>query len=302
MMKSSGKVSRLAELYREGGASEIVRGVYDYLYYTEPVSLARGVPGRLLGGEYIWEWEWDVLCVLDGCRVDVFRDVYGDCESMRSVGSASRTWVRRTFGRRRDLNRVAYITANPHWDIVDTDRFGYFHVEGVRETNGVETTPPERLTDRAIDVWRRREELGIDRVIVHYMQPHTPFRRRPEWFTDHVGDSEWGSSIWERLEAGELPKGEVLEAFRDNLEWVLEDGVEPLSANCDGRIALTADHGNAVGEEGYYGHGMNYSASVVRDVPWRVLDGTDERTREPSVSARSADADVDRQLEALGYK
>jgi hypothetical protein len=68
---------------------------------------------RTLGGESIWNREWDVLCVLDACRADLFEEIVGDSETTTSVGATSRTWVSRTFDACERPDSVGYITGNP---------------------------------------------------------------------------------------------------------------------------------------------------------------------------------------------
>lgn len=260
--------------------------------------------GRFQNGETIWQRDWDIACILDGCRVDVFREVFdGPTEMLRSVASTSQTWIPRTFEAGAvDTERVGYISGNPFTTRLDAEQFGYFHVEPVTETDhGVETVPPEPLADRAIDVWRRRAGLGIDRLVVHFMQPHAPFRSRPEWFTEFRNTDTWGSCIWKGLADGRLSKAAFFDAYRDNVEWVLDEAVHPLAENCEATIALTADHGNAAGELGIYGHPRGAPTAEVRIVPWATIDGVDERTRAPDISESSVSVDVERQLAALGY-
>jgi len=176
------------------------------------------VVSRLLPETSIWDREWDVCCVLDGCRVDLMRELEGDhravpegtVESVWSTGSQSAEWMDATFGpaHREELARTAYVTGNPfsaqsaeHVLVtsgetlpLSPDDWGLLY-EAWREEwvdDGVSTVPPEPLTDAALAVWNRRERLGVDRVLVHYMQPHAPFRSRPEWFLGTADIESWG--------------------------------------------------------------------------------------------------------------
>lgn len=59
-----------------------------------------------------------------------------------------------------------------------------------------------------------------------------------------------------------------------NLEYVLES-VSVLLRNLDGNCAiLSADHANAFGEWGLYGHPINKPAPVLRRVPWVPISVT----------------------------
>lgn len=250
-------------------------------------------------GATIWDLcDWDICCVLDGCRVDTFRSLRDDAHAYWSVASTSQDWLARTFDGR-DLSAVAYVTGNPYAPELDTDAFAHFHHAPVRGVEGIETVPPDVLADRAIEAWRRRDALGIDRLVVHFMQPHVPFRGKAEWFQDYYGTDTWGSSIWH--DVGEtIDRQDWLWAYRDNLAWALVDGVGRLAGNADATIGVTADHGNAAGEWGYWGHPGGCLHPAVRKVPWLTVEGTDRATVEPETPS-AGDVDPQQQLEALGY-
>ena len=144
-----------------------------------------------------------------------------------------------------------------------------------------------------------------DQMIVHYMQPHTPFRSREKWFyKGDLLDTNWGHGFYE-LAPGRLPHNEFRTAYWDNLAWVLEH-VYILRQNCEGTIALSADHGNGMGEWGVYGHPFGVPVPSVKQVPYVTLTGVDTRERVPDVdeSAIFDDVDADQvaeRLEDLGY-
>jgi hypothetical protein len=221
---------------------------------------------------------------------------------MTSVATTSRTWIKRTFNSE-NLDNVGYITANPFWTEANTDELGYFHVEEVVETDdGIETVPPRTLAEHAIDVWRRRKDVGIDRLIVHFMQPHTPFRSRPEWFENAIGENGWSGNFWRWFRDGQFEGDDVWSAYRDNLEWVIDDAVNPMQQNIEGQIALSADHGNLLGEWGIYGHPVGCPIPAVRKIPWKTVEGVDRGTIQPDQVSPSDTIDTESQLEALGYK
>jgi len=340
---------------------------------------AAGTVGRVASAAYrrrreptsIWERDWDVCCLLDGCRLDLLRTVAGtdeydflpdaaDVDSLWSVGSQSAEWMARTFdpAHREDTRRTAYVTGNPfsaqsgsQIEAVNTDPLplgeadvGVLY-EAWREEwidDEVSTIPPEPLTDAAVAIWRERERLDVDRVLVHYMQPHTPFRSRPDWFLGTADIEDWGSldaddgpdtdgvqledldeetlelleafdtgadvgrDPWTRLRDGELPRGPFWAAYRDNLRWVLDD-VARLLENCDGTVALTSDHGNAAGEFGVWSHPPGVHLPALREVPWVEIDGEDRRRETPAVPPAVQDAGTDedmaeQRLVDLGYR
>lgn len=303
---------------------------------------------RVIDGTPIWEHDWDVLCVLDGCRVDLMREVAcdghpllpapEDVSATWSVGSQSAEWMAYTFdpSYAEVVSETGYITGNPfsaqscdHMACVSgnvlplqAEDFGFLY-ELWREEwqhGAISTIPPEPLTNAAIGTWRARRALDIDRIVVHYMQPHAPFRSRPDWFLGEPDLEGWGqvgdengdlealadldpaeadaleafaeadgdgiTDPWTRLRDGELPRDEFWAAYRDNLEWVL-DSVATLAENCDGTVALTSDHGNAAGEWGVWSHPPGLVVPALRRVPWVALDGRDTESRSPGPPPRS---------------
>lgn len=298
------KLKTLYHIHQEEGALEAIRSIQRHLRNKVP---SRREPlGYLINkarpSTSIWERDWDICCILDGCRYDTFEEVYdGRSDRIRSVASTSPTWISRTF-ESTGASNVAYISANPWSDRVDTERFGYFHLESTQETQyGIETVPPENLADRTIDVWRDREQHDLDTIVVHFMQPHVPFRNFPSLFEEFQGTTTWGSKVWGRIDSGDISREQFFEAYRDNLEWVLEDGVKLIKENCDATIAVTADHGNAAGEWGYYGHPKHSPVSSVRVVPWAMVEGSDRGIRTPDVGHKQEETDIDEQLRELGY-
>jgi hypothetical protein len=95
-------------------------GVFDSVYniYSGGWRIACA---RLPFGLNIFEREWDMLIILDGCRTDLFEDVVGEydtlgpVEEVLSVGSSSREWLAKTFvpEHRDEIERTAYVSANP---------------------------------------------------------------------------------------------------------------------------------------------------------------------------------------------
>ncbi|EMA58521.1 hypothetical protein [Halorubrum lipolyticum] len=299
------KIRRVYRIFRDEGLRQTVRSVSGYTTNNIHRVYPRSLLGILLNStrpsSYIWEFDWDICCVLDGCRYDTFEQVYkGESTQIRSVGSTSQTWIPRTFSEI-DTSNVAYISANAFSRRANPDDLAYYHLEPVQKTDyGIETVSPEILAKRAINIWRERDQWDVDQIVVHFMQPHVPFRMLPELFEQF--EDSWGSSVWKQLQSSDIDRSRFFEAYRDNLSWVLEDGVDPILNNCDARIAMTADHGNAAGEWGYYGHPRNAPVSSVRNVPWATVEGTDEGTISTEVNHNHKNVNLERQLEALGYR
>lgn len=279
-------------------------------------------------GRNVFEAEWDLLVVVDACRLDLFREAvadgefrFGEVDSIWSVDSMTRAWMRKTFveAYAEELARTHYVCGNPFSsDAVDGGRLASLdEVWRYHWDDEAGTLRPRPLTDRAIS--RGRELCGTDdRLLVHYMQPHWPFLEAPETSAGEgmdlggfVGGDErysaWENDpndVWERFRRGEVSEAVVWRGYLDNLRLVLRD-VELLLENFDAeRAVVTSDHGNAMGEWGIYGHPLHMPIGALRRVPWTETSATDERTHEPDpahLESRTVDEDVASKLTQLGY-
>lgn len=161
-------------------------------------------------GTNVFDRDWDLLVILDACRVDALRTVsesvpwLDDVQSIRSVGSMTPEWMLNTFTENRqevvgetalvsgniwsqrifedrihehrDHDHEALLRGYPDWTPVSAEDFGYLEqvypfTEEVLRLHP-EGQIPHIVTDRAIAVGRER---SFDRMIVHYGMPHLPF-------------------------------------------------------------------------------------------------------------------------------
>lgn len=258
----------------------------------------------------IYDREWDVLVLLDACRTDLLLEVaheyafLDDPGRVASPASQSREWLSKTFTPRRrgEMAETAYVTANPYTQTLDPADFLVLdEVWRYVWDDESGTVPARPVTDRAIDIGR---EHGPDRLLVHYMQPHfpsipnasiaSPYRRENAgWRPGHV---------WDQLESGEVDRERVWQAYRDNLRYVLDE-VALLLENLDAeRVVISADHGNAFGEFGVYGHPPRMPLPSLHLVPWYGTTATDRRTHEPMRYEEGETVTATRQkLRDLGY-
>jgi len=170
------------------------------------------------------------------------------------------------------------------------------------------TIPPKRTGKAARKAKMHDPEK---RLIVHFMQPHDPYialdyssqgfnsvmelvgggvdteRTFKNKFFDSIGSI--GSKILggntmhkigrflnlnspTRLEkiAEEFGEDTLKKAYRNNLQIVMEE-VKTLAKRLPGRIIVTADHGELLGENGLYGH-LFHNPSL-KEVPWLEVEG-----------------------------
>lgn len=280
-----------------------IQGFYDEFIFTPRES------------RYLFNEEWDVAVILDACRYDLAAERISshsiglsEPEKATSVSSWSPDWIRRTFGSAPEdlLEKTAYITGNvftnelPKSQLGDVDQVWQYGWD-----EDLETVPPRPMTDRAITAIR---EGKFDRYVVHYMQPHLPpigkHADRFTGFSPREGEpgEEREEAEWAAVKSGAIDPDTAREAYRENLEPVLDD-LEILLDNIDAsEVVVTADHGNYLGEKGRWGHPRDHVHSAVREVPWWETTATDSDTYTPeSYDTEGEGTDRNEKLKALGY-
>lgn len=300
-------VSNSSTIFRKNGIKAGVRyfikGGYGGVWRRAGQYVNRGTP--------IYEKDWDVLIVLDACRVDLFGQVADDydyiqsVDSTLSVGSRSNEWMQKNFTTEfnTQIAETALITGNPFSEkVVDQSKFKLVdEVWKYAWDNEFGTIQPDPITDRAIDVSRNQRP---EKMILHYMQPHFPFVPYPNMHPgidlDNFGSLSVGD-IWTQLENGEYTKQEVWNAYRANLEYIL-DKLNLLLDNIEyENVIITADHGNALGEYGFYGHPEAIPLDCLRKVPWVSVFSQDKKEYKPAQRRKNSPDDVTDRLSDLGY-
>ena len=273
---------------------------------------ARRIDSHVFGTS-IFELQWDVLILFDACRPDLLEEVADDrpflpaeIDTIYSLASGSRSWMERNFNPEwsSEMARTAYVTGNPFSDeYLDAEEFELLdEVWEYAWDDDIGTIPPRPITDRAIEVGRNGNH---DRLIIHYMQPHFPSIPDPlnsSIDIDCFGDG-W-ESVWDDLKAGTVSSERVWKSYRANLEYVLDDVALLLNNLAAETVVLSADHGNAFGEFGFYGHPPYNPLPMLRRVPWVVTSATDYQTHEPVIDrerTERTDETVSSRLEDLGY-
>jgi hypothetical protein len=86
-------------------------------------------------------------------------------------------------------------------------------------------------------------------------------------------------TVWRKVDI----KG-VQHYYEDNLRTVLES-VSRLINELDGNTVITADHGEAFGEAGIFGHRLETHIPALLEVPWLVI----EKPRKSRTAERKAE-------------
>ena len=271
------------------------------------------------GSENVYNREWDVLLILDCARKDMMRQVQDEYSFIDDVGehvspgTHSPEWMQFTFTRkyREEIAETLHVTANTYSSKY-LDEADFLHLEEVWRDGWSEehlTVPPRTVTGRAVSLYR---ELYPDNMIVHYMQPHTPFIPFPEVNSRNLSKTPWESKEGGKT-AGELfdegySRSEIWDFYIENLRVVLDD-VEVLLSSIDAdTVVISADHGEALGENGVWGHPRGARLDCLRTVPWCVTSATDTGEYDPLDEAASSEStstpglSVEEKLRSLGYR
>jgi hypothetical protein len=333
------KIKRVREIYDDRGAISLARSILRYIYRTTFPKPTVSDSSTLLPfwtlkylynfsfnikysrGVDIMEEDWDTLILLDACRFDDFKNINhidGDLKSKISKGVDSKEFILRNFSGR-NLHDTVYVTANPHVSLVDDNVFHEIVSEPISQWDSdLQCVKPNDVTAAAI---KAHNQYPDKRIIVHYMQPHDPplgptaTKLRDDFQIDGAvpGDNNSSSTrIMELVAAGEIPKQEAHQAYKETLEVVLEE-VDVLLENIAGKIVISSDHGEMFGEKPYlflgnlYEHYRNPRTITLCKVPWLVVNIGPERRNITSdktndKSPMPKDNQIHQQLEALGYK
>jgi hypothetical protein len=246
----------------------------------------------------VFDKDWDYLVLLDACRYDAFvehSDLPGELSQQTSRGSSSVEFIRGNFAER-ELHDTIVVSGNGWYTrmLDDIDAEVHKHVWVDHE--------PDFVTAAALD---QAEEHPNKRLIIHYMQPHFPYRA-PGWedvFYRGEGD------LQETYRMSNVDQNTFWEAYCDNLEYVLPH-VETLFEELDGRFVVSSDHGELLGEREKpipnrrYGHPRGIYVDELVMVPWLEYESGPRRCiiSEPPEESSTYDKEkVDQQLRDLGY-
>jgi hypothetical protein len=289
---------------------EIQRLLFDYRFGNEAVD--------------VMVEDWDTLILLDACRHDYFKSqsqISGELTSIISNGGRSWEFMKENFVGR-EFHDTVYITANPHTEKLDGSMFHAVEPLYIDEWNEEhETVLPDDVTEAAINAHNRYPEK---RVIVHYMQPHRPYlgdtaaeiQRKHDTHgfnrnIAHSNETPDGTSFSTLVETGDVSIQKTRVAYRETLDIVL-NSVSKLIQQISGKIVVSADHGEMLGERilpfttPKFGHSHQYIRNkTLYKVPWLEIPSTNRRnvtSDEPVKFDQGDSTTVADRLTSLGYK
>jgi hypothetical protein len=264
-------------------------------------------------GIRIVDQDWDNLLVLDACRADTFESVFeldrfDDYKQVQSAGGSTPEWVKNNFSDAR-FGDIVYVAGNPQVSKYAGNAFHkMIEVWDSAFDESHRTVLPESMADAAIDA---AELYPNKRLIIHFMQPHTPFLDRESVFPDnHEVTRKLLDESNEELQtmAHAVGRETVRAAYRRTLE-VSIDAINRTINSLNGKTVVTSDHGELFGERvpplftRLWGHKSGIRHPNLVYVPWAVIDGNRRRVVDEGVSTTDSNTEkIESQLELLGYK
>ena len=148
-----------------------------------------------------------------------------------------------------EFHDTILISANPFAERLPRNTF--FKFVSVAETTGAIATDPAVVTELAAEVARTHPDK---RIVVHYMQPHTPHLggvndRFKQCGISGVDDREEDDtySVWEAVKNNLITHAELRESYIENLH-IVEAECQRLCELLEGKTVITSDHGEHLGE------------------------------------------------------
>jgi|AntDeeMinimDraft_6_1070357.scaffolds.fasta_scaffold01336_5 hypothetical protein len=267
-------------------------------------------------GAKIIEADWDTLIILDACRYDMFEKqctLEGTLEKKVSRGSHTSQFLQGNFANE-TLHDTVYTTATPQMEKRSESINTEFHsINNVWDTdrwdNNIGTVPPSSMNIAALEAI---EQFPNKRHIIHYIQPHFPFvgSQFAELGQGVVNNSDDTVDMWGEIFDGvaTVNKNKLWDAYRHNLDLALESVEELLKENL-GKVIVTSDHGNMIGERSKpipikeWGHPPGIYTKELVTVPWLEIESEDRRkiVSEEPVDTIDTQNNVEERLANLGY-
>lgn len=333
-------VGRGYEILKEDGVDTFIRKSSKYGFRKSKAFIRKHIltPPRRFAfhqkygkGIDVMDRDWDYLIILDACRYDIFEeiiDIDGQLTPVISKGSHSKEFASKHFADNNFYDTV-YVTANGYGarigencfhDLIFTDEIG-----SVPDIDVLHSTKkglaPNTVYNSALKTYNKNPNK---RIIIHFMQPHNPYfgdkarelrenlekegviveAREPKKIEGDRTGKDTVPGLGAALRSGYITEKELREVYVENLEFVLEY-VKDLTNEIQGKIVVTADHGEHLGENNKVGHPAYTYTEELRKVPWLIINNGERPNitgEEPSEETTIDQDAIEKRLENLGYK
>lgn len=223
--------------------------------------------------------DWGTLVILDACRFDFFAKTVGDyfAGDLRPVDSQAkmtRLWYERHWmGNYPETSLISehpvpFRTQHPFWK-----NFGQAILSGKVSDECYLQKFDDGIAPKWLDPTLAINDLSKakeeNRILLHLDQPHGPFRGEQgrEFVKKLFGeDKSWSYKKVEEW-GGRNGFEKIERYYEENLRYILDKIQEDFSS-LRGKVILTSDHAEMIGERGLYRHPGNLNHPSQTIVPW----------------------------------
>lgn len=222
--------------------------------------------------------DWQTLVILDACRYDIFSDVVteynikGNLQVADTEACRTSRWYRHHWGG--EHKDTILVTAHP-MPFRELIHRNFYRAELVGERMP-ECLYPEVTLGPTVN-WQ--QQYPDKRFLVHLLPPHLPYLGpKGIEFLKKIGAHKFtrgkeinGTRLYNFIqEKGRLEGWERQRlCYRENIKVALDALVKYLNI-LRPPIVISADHGEHIGEDGFYGH--KGGKLVLRHVPWMEIE------------------------------
>ncbi|KXB07229.1 hypothetical protein AKJ52_00665 [candidate division MSBL1 archaeon SCGC-AAA382C18] len=258
-------------------------------------------------------WDYLIVldaCRYDYFKENYKSYMEGDLKKAISAGYNTGSWLVNTYSDY--YEGIVYVSANPYinshglslneqnsdWSyswkasehfakIIDVWNWGW--------KESLNTVPPETVNEAAL---KARDNYPKSKFIIHYIQPYAPYlingipKEKQEmeeenirvFFSSIVENPKQVARWFQRELKRSFPlhpkemfvrkgKSALTYAYKKNLQRVLESAKD-FSRKNSGKIVITSDHGEFLGEEHKFEHSPHKGKyPQLREVPWFTVEG-----------------------------
>lgn len=227
-----------------------------------------------------------LLVVLDSCRYDFFRLVYrkyfyGKLMATRSLGTNTYGWLPNIFSYTefRDV-RIFYAGLAIKTHDIKLNEF----ISHSRDIEIIRIEPCREKDMGTVLPWEVNEVVLRKKLskrnIVWYMQPHYPWIGYRDLSLKLLNEVTWHDFtpkdlVREGIKHKGISRHDIIKAYLDNLRKALKATstlVREIRDRFTGKIVITSDHGELLGEYGLYLH-PHYELPQLCIVPWLEVEG-----------------------------
>jgi len=233
----------------------------------------------MLQKDLISGMDWDVMIVLDACRFDTFEklvsagqlDILGQYSQVDSQALHTAMWYNNNWKMENDVNLIS------GHGILWLEEFSihkrFKRPYGFFDKNRKDWIYPEKNFKKLLEY---QDLYPNEKFLVHIIPPHLPFLGRNgkkfmqqlDVINPHTTEGEGNMTAYEKVTSygnkngWDIPKVMYMENLAYAFEWI-----EKFIDLIQGKVVITADHGELLGEGGVYGHNEGFE-EILRSVPW----------------------------------